>query len=434
MARRLLDHVRRSSEVLCAGRVDGVQKAQEYVTGLLVADRGNMLRMEEAVPGANEQALQHFVTVSKWDERALMRHVARDVDARLGGHADSALILDESAFPKKGDQSVGVARQWCGRLGKIENCQVAVFGVLNRGDRSAPVGVKLYLPKGWIADRPRCRRAGIPMWERRRLRTKHELALEIVDEATRNGVRYGWVGCDGGYGKNPTFLRHLEQRGVTFVAEVHKDQLVYLEDPTAEGRPRTTGLAVATWMSQRPAGAWKRVAVRETTKGTLEVDILHQEVWVWNRREAKARRWRLLVRREVASPEKISYTLSNAGPAVTARELVQRQAQRYWVERAFQDAKTEAGLDEYQVRGWTPWHRHVALVCMAMSFLLNERLDHADEYPLLSCRDITALLTQIVRTRGVTEEKLVQQMERRHRLRRLSIQAAYSRQKANRSE
>lgn len=432
MAHRLLGHVARLREQFCVGRPDGLERAHEYISGLLVADRGNMLRMEEAVPGADEQVLQHFLSMSQWDERAVLSHVARDVDARLGGHADSALILDESAFPKKGDQSVGVARQWCGRLGKIENCQVAVFGVLSRGERSAPVGVKLYLPKGWIADRPRCRRAGIPLAERRRLRTKHELALEIVDEATRNGVRYRWVGCDGGYGKNPGFLRALEQRGMTFVAEVHKDQLVYLEDPTAPGRSPCVGLTVATWMSRRPTTAWKRVAVRETTKGTLEVDCLHQELWVWDRREAKARRWRLFVRREVASPDKISYALSNAGPAVTMRELAQMQAQRYWVERAFQDAKSEAGLDEYQVRGWTPWHRHIALVCVAMSFLLNERLDQADELPLLSCRDITALLTQMIRTRGVTHAELVRQMERRHRLRSLSIQGAYIRQQASR--
>jgi SRSO17 transposase len=422
----------RGRRIFCAGRSDGLKRAQEYVSGLLVADRGNMLRMEEAVPGADEQVLQHFLSESKWDERAVLSQVAQDVDARVGGHSDTCLILDESGFQKKGDLSVGVARQWCGRLGKIENCQVAVFSILNRRDRSAPIGVRLYLPKSWIHDRPRCRRAGIPMSERRRLRTKHELALELVDEAIGAGARYRWVGCDAGYGKNPEFLRALCQRKQTFVADVHKDQIVFLQNPTAAGGASARELRVDTWAQGRPASAWKRVAVRETTKGTLEVDILHQVVWLWNRKEETAHEWRLLVRREVASPEKVTYTLSNAGPHVTARELAQMQAQRYWVERTFQDAKTEAGLDEYQVRGWTPWHRHVALVCMALAFLLGQRLENRSEYPLLSCRDITALLTQAIRGRGLTEDALLRQMERRHRARKRSIDAAYRRQRVSR--
>jgi len=429
LAQRLLGFNSSFAEIFRTTRADGLERAQEYVSGLLVADKGNMLRMEEAVPGADEQALQHFLGASKWDEGALLRRVAQVVDARLGGHSDSCLILDETGLPKKGDLSVGVARQWCGQLGKVENCQVAVFAVLNRGTRSSPVGFKLYLPKPWIADRGRCRRAGIPASECRTLRTKPELALEIVDEALGAGVRYRWIGCDSGYGHNPEFLRGLKQRQQTFVADVHKDQIVYLEDPTA-GRPDLKGVRVDEWMRRRPAKAWKRITLRETTKGTLEVDVLHREVWLWDGEEETAHKWRLLIRREVASPTKIVFTLSNAGPDITMRELSQMQAQRYWVERSFQDAKTEAGLDEYQVRGWTPWHRHMALVCMAMAFLLSERLDHAAEYPLLSCRDITAILTRAIRTNGFTEEDLLRQMTRRHEARKRSIDAAYSRQQA----
>lgn len=432
MAHRLLSFVGSFAEIFRAKRADGLERAQEYVSGLLVADKGNMLRMEEAVPGADEQALQHFLGTSQWDERAVLSQVAKDVDARLGGHPESCLILDETGCQKKGDLSVGVARQWCGRLGKVENCQVAVVGVLNRGERSAPVGLRLYLPKGWIKDRRRCRKAGIPASERRRLRTKHELALQIVDGALRDEVRYQWVGCDAGYGKNPEFLRALQQRDQTFVADVHKNQVIFLGDPTAAGRPDTPGIRVDTWTVRRPASDWKRIALRETTKGTLEVDILHRVVWLWNHKEKAAQRWRLLVRREVASPEKITYTLSNAGRDVTVRRLAQMQAQRYWVERTFQDAKTEAGLDEYQVRGWTPWHRHMALVCMAMAFLLGERLDNAADYPLLSCRDITVLLTHAIRGNGLTEEALLRQMRTRHLLRKRSIDAAYRRQRPSR--
>lgn len=164
-----------------------------------------MLRMEEAVSGADEQALQHFLSNTTWDEEAVMAQVARDVDGYLGGQADSCLILDESGFPKKGEHSVGVARQYCGQVGKIDNCQVAVFGVLSCGERASLVDGRLYLPKEWIGDRKRCRKAGIPAGEYRTERTKHSLALEIVRAAKARGLRYRWVGCDAFYGKSPHF-------------------------------------------------------------------------------------------------------------------------------------------------------------------------------------------------------------------------------------
>ena len=379
--------------------------------------------MEEAVSGSDEQALQHFLASSGWDEKAVVEQVARDVDRCLGGDTDSCLIFDETSFPKKGEHSVGVARQWCGQVGKVDNCQVAVFAVMNRGEKAAPVGVRLYLPTEWIEDRKRCRKAGIPAGEYRQLRTKHDLALEIVDSARDSGLRYRWIGFDAFYGKNPAFLRALENRGETFVADVHKNQIVFLEDPsrpTAELR----GIRVDEWMLRRPESAWKRVEVRDTTKGPLHVDILHQIVWIWDRKEAVARKWRLLVRREVASPDTIKFVLSNAGPDVTAKRLAYMQAQRYWVERSFQDAKTEAGLGDYQVRGWKPWHRHMAMVLMAMAFLLEERLDQTVDYPLLSCRDVTALLKQSIHAAQITPETIARQIEKRHRQRERSTASA----------
>jgi len=404
------------------------ERAAEYVSGLLVTERGNMQRMEDAIADADEQALQHFLANSAWDEREVVKHVARDVDAVLGGQTDSCLILDESGFPKKGDLSVGVARQWCGQMGKVENCQVAVFGVMNCREKVAPVGVKLYLPAIWTDDLGRCRRAKIPA-EQRRLRTKPVLALEVVDEARRDGLRYGWIGCDGGYGKDSAFLRALQERKETFVADVHKDQIVYLEDPTR--RPGTVrGIRVDVWGESRPESAWKRMDVRATTKGMLRVEILHRTVWLWDGEEKEAHEWRLLIRREVDSPETIKYVLSNAGPDVTAGRLAFMQAQRYWVERSFQDAKTEAGLGDYQVRGWKPWHRHIAMVMMAMAYLLEERLVLADTYPILSCRDVTDMLKQAIRSRQMTPEVIIRQIEKRHRVRLASIRSAERRQRA----
>ena len=148
----------------------------------------------------------------------------------LGGQPDSALILDESSFVKQGDRLVGVARQWCGRLCKVDNCQVAVFAVLTDGARHTPVDMRLYLPQCWIKDPARCDRAEIPM-EARTMRAKTELALEMVGAARARGMRFGWVGVDGGYGKDPAFLRALDAMGETFIADVHANQRLWSEPP-----------------------------------------------------------------------------------------------------------------------------------------------------------------------------------------------------------
>ena len=427
-ARRLLGLLARYVAHFATSSGSRFERAAEYVEGLLVTERGNMLRMGEALPEADEQALQHFLSNSEWNEREVVKHVARDLDALLGGQADSCLILDDTGIPKKGEFSVGVARQYCGEVGKVDNCQVAVFAVMSCGTREAPVNYKLYLPGEWIDDPARCRRAKIPL-EHRRLRTKHDLALEIVDEARGEGLRYGWIGCDGGYGSNPAFLRALQERNETFVADVHKDQVVYLEDPTR--RPGAVrGIRVDAWGKSRPESAWRRVDVRATTKGLLRVEILHHTVWLWDREEEKAHEWRLLIRREVGSPGTVKYVLSNAGPDVSTDRLAFMQAQRYWVERSFQNAKTEAGLGDYQVRGWRPWQRHMALVLMAMVYLLEERIAGAAAQPLISCRDVTDVLKQAFRSGQMTAKAIKKNIKKRHRMRQAAIRSAESRQLA----
>ena len=427
-ARRLLGLLARYVAHFATSSGSRFERAAEYVEGLLVTERGNMLRMGEALPEADEQALQHFLSNSEWNEREVVKHVARDLDALLGGQADSCLILDDTGIPKKGEFSVGVARQYCGEVGKVDNCQVAVFAVMSCGTREAPVNYKLYLPGEWIDDPARCRRAKIPL-EHRRLRTKHDLALEIVDEARGEGLRYGWIGCDGGYGSNPAFLRALQERNETFVADVHKDQVVYLEDPTR--RPGAVrGIRVDAWGKSRPESAWRRLEVRATTKGMLRVEILHHTVWLWDREEEKAHEWRLLIRREVGSPGTVKYVLSNAGPDVSTDRLAFMQAQRYWVERSFQNAKTEAGLGDYQVRGWRPWQRHMALVLMAMVYLLEERIAGAAAQPLISCRDVTDVLKQAFRSGQMTAKAIKKNIKKRHRMRQAAIRSAESRQLA----
>ena len=190
----------------------------------------NMGRMEEHVVGADDQALQYMLTESQWESKVVMEHVAQDVNQLLGGTIESFLVVDESAIEKKGKQSVGVARQWNGRLGKIDNCQVGVFAALGRGAQATMIDYRLYLPEKWCEDAERCKKAGIPEASRV-FATKSELALEIIKSLRQRGIQFSWIGSDGGYGKGPAYLRALEALNELFVVDIHKDQLIYLEDP-----------------------------------------------------------------------------------------------------------------------------------------------------------------------------------------------------------
>jgi SRSO17 transposase len=368
-----------------------------------------MERMEQAVPGTNEQALQHFISNSPWDGGAVMRQVARGVDAVLGGHDDTLLVIDESGIPKKGKHSAGVARQYCGQLGKVENCQVGVYGALARRDKVALTDARLFIPREWTNDPERCRRAGIPEAIWKAPQTKFDLALEIVVQAVEEGIRFQWVSADGGYGEN-AFLLPLDNARLQFMVDVHCDHLVWFEFPTAEGRRRR----VDEWAAEQPANAWQEVATREGSRGRIRYEVLHARVWIDVGPKERPRHWHLLVRREIDTPRKIKYTLSNAAAGLPLEQLAYIQGQRYWVERALQDAKSHSGLGDYQVRGWLGWHHHMAIVLMALLFMLEERMRHGATAPMLSTADIERVLKHYLPRRDATEDELFRLLQQSH--------------------
>jgi SRSO17 transposase len=418
------------------------EQAEEYLQGLLQAHRKNMERMEEVVPDCDYQSLQHFLSHSQWSARAVLDQVAAEADRHLGGSADTGFYIDESSFAKKGEKSVGVARQWNGRLGKVDNSQVAVFACLGQGQYATLIDTRLYLPQEWVQDLERCREANVPDQEVV-YKNKAELAFEMVVGARQNSVRFGWVGMDGGYGKEPALLRRLEDHGEIFMADVHKDQRIYLEDPdpvvperrSPRGRKPTKLEAqresqrVDEWARAQPPEAWRKVTVRPGTKGDVRVEALHARVWLWNGSEQKARLWHVVATRELSSPEAIKYSLSNAPEETSLERLVWMQRQRFWIERSFEDAKSESGLADYQVRGWLAWHHHMALVMMAMLFMLEEKLSQKANYPLLSCADIECLLAHFLPRRDVTVAEVIRQLEDRHKARQAAIDSAYRRQR-----
>ena len=417
---------------------DNAAVARRYLRGLAQAEDCTFESMAAVVEGGCAQQFQHFISESPWDHEPVVAQIGRDADALLGGKRTSALIIDESSFPKQGDRSVGVARQWTGRLGKIDNCQVAVFGVLTDDQRHTPVDMRLYLPKVWTDDPARCEKAGVPEAAREH-KSKSELALEIVRRARAQGMRFEWVGIDAGYGKEPAFLRALEDAGEVFVADVHRTQRVWTEDPglhvpestPGRGRPSKKQQAAAKPITVEklakglPPQDWTRCILRDSTRGQLQVDIATRRVWVWNGKEAQARCWHLIVRREVRSVKTIKYSLSNAPAKTPTLRLGQMQGQRYWVERAFEDSKGECGLADYQALGWRSWHHHVAFVMLAMLFIVEQRVAHQPGLELLTPRDIVEMLKETLPRKPEGKDALVARIIERHERRRGAIESRF---------
>jgi SRSO17 transposase len=437
------------SEFFVVRGKDSSPHAKAYLSGLLgKQQRKNIGQIEEDVAESNYQAMQQLVSDSPWEHHAVMAAVAEQADGMIGGHRDSALYIDESGFAKKGTHSVGVQRQYCGRLGKIENCQVGVFACLSCHDRSALVDFRLFLPEQWAQDAERCAKAKVPEAERCH-RTKAELALEMVKKARARGLRYEWVGGDEVYGNNRQLTDALEEEGEVFLMDVASSVKVWDRDPrpvepqqppgakgTGMGRPSSRTKASATGARYATVAELAKeefhdqarvITVRESTKGKLKYRIWVKEVWQWEIGESKARR-RLLVVREEADGS-FKYSLSNAAANTSWERLGFMQAQRFWIERSFQDAKSELGMADYEVRSWRGWHHHMALVCMALLFTTPERLLAFEDTPLLSVRDIVELLAYYLPRRNSTAEEIEQRIRRRHRLRAKAIESGRKRGK-----
>jgi len=258
----------------------------------------------------------------------------------------------------------------------------------------------------------------------------------------RLGIRFGWIGMDWLYGNTPELLRMLDDDKEVFVADVHSNQHVYLEDPQPKipqrkgnrGRHPTKAITqcdpikVSKWAKDQEASAWQRMKLRKSTKGYLIIEALHREVWLWDGKEQQAHRWRLIIRREFNNPNEIKYSISNVPIHITNQRLAQMQGQRFRIERAFQDGKSHVGMGHYQARGWKSWNHHMALVMMAMLFMLKERIVQEEELPLLSCSDITTLLAHFLPKRAIRKDEVIHQMEVRHIKRQASIDYAYKKQ------
>jgi SRSO17 transposase len=326
--------------------------------------------------GVQRKPVQVFVGGGKWDDEAVMGEMRQHV-AEAFHDPEATFVLDGSGFPKKGTASCGVQRQWCGRLGKVDNCQVGVFLACVSQGRVGPLGRRLYLPREWASSTARRRKCHVPRGVR--FAEKWQLGLKLIEQSRQ--VPHGWVVADDEFGRVSELRAKLRRRGQRYVMDVPCNTLVRVwegafsaTNPRRKRKTKRGGsrrppwVRVDAWTAQQPASRWQRIEVRPGEKGPLTVEVLHAPVET----RGKAQE-RLVVIRTVEPQPKTHYTLNSAAAGVAVEEVVWAHDDRHRIEDMFELGNGEVGLDHYEVRSWVGWHHHMTLSLLALWFLVQER-------------------------------------------------------------
>ena len=395
---------------LALGHADRREPLRAYLTGLcLPGERKSIEPMAARVDPrhvrARHQSMHHFVANAPWEAAAILR-VARDwvLDPMVRHGPVAAWIVDDTAFPKKGQHSVGVARQYCGVLGKQDNCQVAVSVSLANEAVSVPVAYRLYLPESWARDRRRRRAAGVP--EDVPFQPKWQLALAQIRALQAEGVPPAPVLADAGYGDTTDFREALTAAGLPYIVGVKGETTVWRPGQAplppkprrgGRGRPsirvrrtaRHQPVSLKRLAPELPASAWQPVTWREGTRGPmrsrfarLRVRPAHRDA---QRSDPRPEEW-LVIEWRRGDPEPTKYWLSTLPESMPIAELVRLAKLRWRIERDYQELKDELGLDHFEGRGWRGFHHHGALCIAAYAFLAAERATLSPPVPLTFLR------------------------------------------------
>jgi SRSO17 transposase len=330
------------------------QRAIAYLRGLLsVTERKNGWQLAELAGEATPDGMQRLLNSAKWDADKVRDDLQQYVLTHLA-EPEAVLVVDETGFVKKGTKSVGVAAQYTGTAGKIANCQIGVFLAYATQSGAVLLDRELYLHADWEKDRERCQEAGVPE-ERRKTIPKPTLAKQMLERAFAQGVKAAWVTGDTVYGGDYKLRSWLEERLQPYVLAVPKNQRIGLTHRADE--------VVASW----PADRWERLSAGEGSQGPRFYDWAWQSLdFRWT--EAGWKQW-LLARRSLSDPTEIAYYFVFAPETVSLQQVVRAAGSRWQVEEAFELAKQQVGLDEYEVRHWQGWYRHITLAMFALAFL-----------------------------------------------------------------
>ena len=390
----------------CFGHIAQRGAFRRYLLGLLSdSRRKSMSAMLARVsdPGSY-QAFQHFITDAPWTAAVVWRHLRAVLPDRAG-----VLILDGTSFPKQGRHSVGVARQYCGTLGKTANCQVAVTAALWTGARAWMVGARLYLPEPWLTPESR-RRARIPTTVR--FQEKWRLALTLVQQVRASGLTVTAVVADAEFGNNATLRRALHRAQLPYALGVASDLKVFLGTPALHvptprsrtGRPRTRpqlppgteAVEARVWAATQPTRAWRLVSWRNGTHPPWRARFCATRVTPahdWRERRLAPEVW-LLCERDLGAAPRTKHYLVHLPPTASLRDLVHLAHQRWAIEQQYQELKDELGLDHFEGRSLPGWDKHVVLTALAYAWLQHERGRRGARLPTLPIA--RAVITEIL--------------------------------------
>jgi SRSO17 transposase len=380
------------------GRKEAIAQSLVYLRGLLLAPgRKSAEPMaltfgqpdEDGISQNQVLALQRFLTYSPWDARDVEQEIQavfadRLVPSAVNWPIGTVGVLDESGFVKKGTKSVGVQRQYCGRVGKKENCQVGVYWVGATPAGSALLEHQLYLPKDWAAATERRKQAGVP--EEITFQTKPQIGIALLRRLREKGtVSFDWVTADEAYGQNGEFLNELEAIGQRYVVEVPKNITVWTADPKMQvpphcgrgrrpTRPKWDHLQRVDAVAESvPASDWQVLQLRQGTKGPLAFAFARMRVWAVRHEKPGPACW-LLLRRSLEPDAEVKYYLSNAAEGEPLETMALVTGTRYRVEEFFEEGKGYLGMAQYEARAWTSWHHHMSLVGLAHLFVTMTKL------------------------------------------------------------
>jgi SRSO17 transposase len=379
------------------GRCEARGHSRTYLRGLLLAQGRKSVEpialqfpQREITDGSDRQvdalALQRFLTLSPWEATNVQAEIQKMFVEDFGNSATqwplgTVGVIDESSFPKQGTQSVGVARQWCGRLGKVANCQVGVFllGVTPGG--TALLDHQLFLPEDWTRDRKRRQKTRVP--KDVKFQTKPEIASQLLERTIAHGaVRLDWVVADEGYGRSGEWFDWLESHGLRYLIEIPVN-MTFTSAPPTRRTPDETVLQARELAATLPTDAWKTLALREGAKGPLAFEFARLRVWAVRHRRIGAPCW-LLFRRSLEADAEIKCYVSNAAEEVPLETMALVTGTRHKVEEFFEDAKGHLGMADYEARSWTSWHHHMTLVALAHLYVNQVKQEVGHEVPELT--------------------------------------------------
>jgi SRSO17 transposase len=359
-----------------------------YLSGLMRMETKRTMASIARASGVPIQNMQQFISDSPWSGPQLIEMIRHEISTHPNYSSGSILIIDESADAKSGTTTVGAGRQHNGRLGKVDMCQVGVFLALTNDGYQTWIDGELYLPESWFLPKnaAKCERLGIP--KERVFETKLELALKMVKQAQVDDVPFEAVDCDSLYGRKGWFRDQLAQLGLEYYADIPENTRVYFERPlvyfpvTKQGKPakqpEISGVSfLVRELADHSRTEWQTFVLRPSERGMLKADFARHRIWTVDADGTLRQEW-LIMRN---SRTKISYSLSNAPENIALLTMAQRKSQRYFIERANQDAKSELGWDEFQAIKYRAWQHHLAFTILAGWFITETQLDWAHDHP-----------------------------------------------------